>query len=86
MAAYRSNERACEQSFRGLPLSDITRKVLAEHVSRRKLAGVSDATIRRDLALLRSLQSMAVCWEWAESNPVIAMASVDWQWGVLDGL
>ncbi len=70
---YRSNDRACRATFGSLRLSEIGRKTLADHISLRKRAGVTDATIRRDLAFLSSMFSMAVRWDWIDINPVTAV-------------
>lgn len=52
---------------------EINRRGLAEHISARKQAGVTDATIRRDQAFLSSLFSMAIRWAWVDTNPVTAV-------------
>ena len=39
-----------------------------------KQAGVTDATIRRDLAFLSSLFSTAIRWEWLDTNPITAVS------------
>lgn len=69
-ATYRSNDRACRPTFGSLKLSEVTRKTFSDHISLRKQGGVSDATIRRDLAFLSSLFAMAMRWEWIDTNPV----------------
>ena len=72
-ATYQSNDRACRPTLGSLRLADINRRALADHISARKQAGVTDATIRRDLAFLSSLFSMAMRWEWVDTNPVTAV-------------
>ncbi len=72
-ASYRSNDKACRPTLGSLRLADINRRAIADHVSARKQAGVADATIRRDLAFLSSLFSMAMRWEWVDTNPVTAV-------------
>ena len=42
---------------------------MGEHVTKRKQAGVSDTTIRRDLAFVSSMCSLAVRWGWLDTNP-----------------
>jgi integrase/recombinase XerD len=54
-------------------LDEIDRRVLGDFISRRKQAGIMDATIRRDLAFLSSLCTMAVRWGWLDTNPVTAL-------------
>ena len=69
--------RCCHEAFRPLMqnryLDEIDRRTLADFVSRRKQAGVTDTTIRRDLAFLSSLCAMAVRWGWLGTNPVTAL-------------
>ncbi len=69
--------RCCHKAFRLLAqdryLDEIDRRVLGDFISRRKQAGITDATIRRDLAFLSSLCTMAVRWGWLGTNPVTAL-------------
>ena len=44
-----------------------------DFISRRKQAGITDTTIRWDLAFLSSLCAMAVRWGWLDTNPVTAL-------------
>ena len=60
----------CRPILAGRCLHEIDRRVLAELVSARKQAGVSDTTIRRDLAYLSSMCSAAISWGWLDTNPV----------------
>jgi integrase len=71
-ACYTSSNRACRQTFEGRYLDEIDRRLLGEFVSKRKQAGVSDTTIRRDLAFLSSMCAMAVRWGSLDTNPVTA--------------
>jgi integrase len=71
-ACYLSSDRACRATFEGRYLDEIDRRPLGEFVSRRKQAGVSDTTIRRDLAFLSSMCAMAVRWGCLDTNPVTA--------------
>lgn len=59
-------------TFEKLYLDEINRKTIAEYVSARKRTGVTDATIRRDLAYLSSLCVACVRWGWLDTNPVMA--------------
>ncbi len=74
-ASYQSNDKACRPTLGSLRLADINRRALADHISARKQAGVTDATIRRDLAFLSSLFSMAIRWEWVDTNSVTAVST-----------
>jgi integrase/recombinase XerD len=69
-ACYSSSDRACRPTFEGRYLDEIDRRSLGEFVSKRKQSGVSDTTIRRDLAFLSSMCSMATRWGWLDTNPV----------------
>ena len=71
-ACYSSSARACRPTFAGRHLDEIDRRLLGEFVSARKRSGVSDATVRRDLAFLSSMCAMAVRWGWLDTNPVTA--------------
>ena len=53
-----------------LYLDQITTGRLREFVAYRRREGVKDATIRRDLACLSSMFTLAVSEGWAETNPV----------------
>ncbi len=59
-ATRQSNDRVCRAALGSLRLADIDRRVLSRHISARKPAGVTDATIRRDLTPLISQHSMAI--------------------------
>ncbi|MER2263596.1 tyrosine-type recombinase/integrase [Methylobacterium oxalidis] len=69
---YGSSSRALKPSFEPLFLDQIGRRAIADFVSSRKKDGVSDTSIRRDLAFLSSLCAMAIRWGWLEANPVTA--------------
>jgi integrase len=73
-ACYTSSDRACRPTFSDRYLNEIDRRLLGEHVSKRKQAGVSDTTIRRDLAFLGSMCAMAVRWGWLDTNPVTSFS------------
>ena len=53
-----------------LYLDQITTSKLREFVAYRRREGVTDATIRRDLACLSSMYTLAVSEGWADANPV----------------
>src|SRR5688572_8761692 len=59
LESYRFNSRVCARLLGHLHLDEITRRTLSGFVSTRKRSGVTDATIRRDLAFLSSVLSMA---------------------------
>ena len=69
---YGSSSRALGPRFEPLYLDQIDRRAIADFVSARKREGVSDTSIRRDLAFLSSLCAMAVRWGWLETNLVAA--------------
>ena len=71
--AYRCCDTAIRPLVRGRYLDEIDRRVLADFISTRKQAGITDATIRRNLAFLSSLCTMAVRWGWIDTNPVTAL-------------
>lgn len=50
-------------------VDEITRKKVAEIVSRRKAAAVTNATIRRDLTAMSSVLKNCMAWGWIEENP-----------------
>uniref|UniRef100_UPI00288A0714 tyrosine-type recombinase/integrase n=1 Tax=Methylobacterium sp. WCS2018Hpa-22 TaxID=3073633 RepID=UPI00288A0714 len=69
---YRFNSRICMRLLGHLSLEEIDRRALSDLVGSRKRTGVSDATIRRDLAFLGAVFSMAVRWGWVDTSPVTA--------------
>ncbi|TDH58044.1 site-specific integrase [Dankookia rubra] len=70
LACYATSNRSCLRVFAGRYLDDIDRRLIAEFVSRRKKDGVSDTTVRRDLAYLSSMCTLAIRWGWLDTNPV----------------
>lgn len=74
LETYRYNSKVCTRLLGHLHLDEVNRRVLADFVATRKRTGVTDATVRRDLAFLGSLFSMAVRWDWAETSPVNAFS------------
>ena len=71
--AYRGSHKAFHPLVQNRYLDEIDRRMLGEFISRRKQAGITDTTIRRDLAFLSSLCAMAVRWGWLGTNPVTAL-------------
>ena len=67
---YRGSLRRFESYLSHLYLDQITKSVLADYVSARRVQGVTGATIRRDLATLSSLCSFAQAVDMIEINPV----------------
>jgi integrase len=56
--------------FAGKMLHQITSAEMSEFETKRRASGVSNSTIRRDLACLSSLMASTLEWEWTDSNPV----------------
>lgn len=69
-ASYTTSDRSCSTVLAGKYLDEIDRRLLGELVAARKAKGVSDTTIRRDLAFLSSMCASAVAWGWLDANPV----------------
>lgn len=69
---YRFNARTLTRLLGDRHLDEIDRRSLAEFVAIRKRTGVTDATIRRDLAVLGSVFTTAIRWGWADTSPVTA--------------
>lgn len=69
-ARYRTNERSLMPFFKGVHFDDITRERIGAYVTARKQQGVTDTTVRRDLAFFSSLCSMAIRWGWLNTNPI----------------
>lgn len=60
------------EHFGGITLDQIGSAELSSFEGRRRTAGVTGSTIRRDLACLSSLLTSCIDWEWIENNPVPA--------------
>src|SRR5262249_14893129 len=58
--------------FEGKFLDQIGSAALAEFERKRREAGVSAPTVRRDLACLSSIFGSCIEWEWCDANPVPA--------------
>jgi integrase/recombinase XerD len=63
--------RPLNDHFAGKMLHQITSAEMSEFETKRRAAGVSTSTIRRDLACLSSLVTSAMDWEWLDANPVL---------------
>ncbi len=70
LESYRFNSKVCARILGRLHLGEINRRALSEFVGTRKRLGVTDATVRRDLAFLSSVFTMASRWGWVDTNPV----------------
>ncbi|WP_349369048.1 tyrosine-type recombinase/integrase [Salinarimonas sp.] len=71
---YRSNAKNWTTTFPRLHLDEVDRSILARFVSIRKDKGVTDTTIRRDIAFLGTVFSMAISWGWIDANPITALS------------
>lgn len=67
---YETSFRQLGDAFGKLNLDEITRGRLADYAASRLKAGVTGATVRRDLATLSCMCSCAVAWDYIETNPV----------------
>lgn len=68
--AYTFHLLALARHFGGMKLSEIGHRSLHEYVQRRRTDGVSNATIRIELAVLSVVFITAAASEWVETNPV----------------
>ena len=68
MDRYISSIRQISPHFQDLRVDQITKKAIAIMISARTQAGVSNATIRRDLTALSRLLSACVAWGWLDEN------------------
>src|SRR5262249_10959653 len=67
---HETSYRALQPTFGHGRLSDITPLAIERYKCQRKEAGVSEATINRELAFLKNLFTKAVEWGKATENPV----------------
>jgi len=58
-----------KEFFKDKNLSEITPDLIEKYKLERRVAGVSDATINRELACLKTLYAKAIEWQKAEANP-----------------
>ncbi len=70
LTVYRNGHKAFAPFVHDRYLDEIDRRTLGEFVSARKSSGISDSTIRSNLAYVSSLCAMATRWGWLGTNPV----------------
>lgn len=63
------------ETFGGKMLDDIASGLLSEFEQKRRMTGVTNSTIRRDLSCLSAIFSCGQQWEWVAANPVRAYMS-----------
>jgi len=56
--------------FSGKRLDSITPSLIEDYISQRRLTGVANATINRELSCLKRMFNLAIKWDGANSNPV----------------
>lgn len=66
---YLVSSRQLYPFFKDLFLDQINRRIIADYISQRKKAKVTNATIRRDLTALSRILGSAVAWGWIDTNP-----------------
>ena len=71
-ACYATSDRMCRPNLGGKYLDDIDRGMLGALIAVRKATGITDTTVRRDLAFLSSMCTSAITWGWLNTNPVTA--------------
>lgn len=69
---YGTSLKHLSEHFGGKMLNQITSSEMSEFEQMRRADGVSNSTIRRDLACLSSMMTSAIDWEWIDANPVPA--------------
>jgi len=70
MEAIELRVRNLAKQFDGVPLEDITAESIDSYISKREADGVSNATINRELAVLRNMLRLAVRkWRWLRQEP-----------------
>lgn len=67
---YLMSMRQLHPSFGGLMIDEINKTRLSNYVTARKRGGVTNATIRRDLATLSCMFTCAITWDFCDANPV----------------
>jgi integrase len=82
---YAVSMRHLNDHFAGKMLHQITSAEMSEFESKRRAAGVSTSTIRRDLACLSSLLTSAMDWEWVDANPVLPFLKQRGKRGLKEG-
>lgn len=58
------------EHFGSMMLADVASGALSDFEQKRRLAGVTNSTIRRDLSCLSAIFSCGEQWEWIAGNPV----------------
>jgi integrase/recombinase XerD len=71
---YASSLEQCLPWLTGQPINAIDRKTLNRMITDRRAAGISNATIKRDLTAISSVLEYAIGQEWTEANPALAVA------------
>jgi integrase len=69
---YNSSLKHLSEHFGKLALDQITSAELSSFETKRRSAGMSPSTVRRDLACLSSLMTSCEDWEWIAVNPIPA--------------
>jgi integrase len=69
---YGSSLKHLSEHFGKMRLDQITSAELSSFETKRRSAGMSPSTVRRDLACLSSLMTSCEDWEWIDSNPIPA--------------
>ena len=73
LETYEFNSASCIRLLGHLHLDEFNRKVLGDFIAVRKRTGVTDATVRRDLAFLGSVFTAAIRRGWVDTSPVTAL-------------
>ena len=74
MEAIELRVRNLAKQFDGVPLEDITAESIDRYISKREGEGVKNATINRELAVLRHMLRLAVRkWKWLRQEPFFEM-------------
>ena len=83
---YAVSMRHLNNHFAGKMLHQITSAEMSAFETLRRGAGVSNSTIRRDLACLSSLMTSAMEWEWTDTNPVLPFLKQRAKRGLKEGV
>jgi len=67
---YGSSLKHLSEHFGRMKLDQITSAELSSFETKRRSAGMSPSTVRRDLACLSSMLTSCEDWEWIDNNPV----------------
>jgi integrase/recombinase XerD len=67
---YRVSGKALIPHFHGKMLSEVNKATIQDFIRKRRAAGVTDSTIRKDIACLSSALTCAVEWDLTEHNIV----------------